>query len=41
LHAGVQHLRGVSEHGVCTIELTVPSNLDDIPDLGTQLCRTH
>lgn len=41
LHAGVQHLRGVSEHGACTIDLTVPSNLDDIPDLGTQLCRTH
>jgi outer membrane usher protein len=39
LPPGSQQLRGTSDHGACTIDLTVPSNLDDIPDLGTQVCR--
>ena len=39
LSSGPQLLRGTSERGACTIRLIVPANVDDIPDLGTQVCR--
>jgi outer membrane usher protein len=39
LPAGAQQLRGTSGRGACTIDLSVPANLDDIPDLGTRVCR--
>jgi outer membrane usher protein len=39
LRAGIQRLRANSEDGPCTVVLTVPANLDDIPDLGRQVCR--
>lgn len=39
LSSGSQLLSGASVHGACTIHLTVPATLDDIPDLGTQVCR--
>jgi outer membrane usher protein len=38
LGAGLQQLHGTSAQGVCTIDLAVPANIDDIPDLGTQRC---
>lgn len=38
LRAGLQQLCGTDAQGACTIDLTVPANVDDIPDLGTQNC---
>jgi outer membrane usher protein FimD/PapC len=41
LRAGLQQLRRVSTNGACTIDLVVPASVDDIPDVGMQVCRAQ
>lgn len=39
--AGPFSLSGQSARGVCTLTITVPATIAQIPDLGTQVCRAR